>query len=80
VLRGVDHVLLKRTADNPDLHRLALKARQLRVEAGSVEDAIGGQGLKAAEIERIRALGEAKTEETASACSRRRGSRKRWRC
>jgi hypothetical protein len=44
VLRGVDHVLLKRTADNPDLHRLALKARQLVVEAGSVEDAIGGQG------------------------------------
>ena len=63
VLRGVDHVLLKRTADNPDLYRLAQKARQLVVEAGSVEDAIGGQGLKAAEMERIRALGENKTEE-----------------
>lgn len=62
-LRGVDHVLLKRTAENPELHRLALKARELVVEAGSVEDAIGGQGLKAAEIERLRALGEEKSEE-----------------
>lgn len=63
VLRGVDHVLLKRTADNPDLYRLAQKARQLVVEAGSVEDAVGGQGLKAAEMDRIRALGDRKTEE-----------------
>jgi hypothetical protein len=63
VMRGVDHVLCKRTADNPDLHRLALKAREFVTEAGSVEDAMGMQGLKAAEIERIRALGDAKTEE-----------------
>jgi hypothetical protein len=38
------------------------------VEAGSVEDAIGGQGLKAAEMERIRALGEDKTEEDRARC------------
>ncbi|HEY0114488.1 MAG TPA: hypothetical protein VGB54_02095, partial [Allosphingosinicella sp.] len=62
-MRGVDHVLCKRTADNPELHQLALKARELVVEAGSVEDALGQQGLKAAEIERIRALGEEKSEE-----------------
>ena len=63
LLRGVDQVLLKRTADNPDLHRLALKARELVVEAGSVEDAIGSQGLKAAEIERLRGLGDDKSED-----------------
>ncbi len=63
VLRGVDQVLLKRTAEHPELHRLALKAREFVLEAGSVEDAIGAQGLKAAEIERIRALGEDKSEE-----------------
>ncbi len=62
-MRGVDHVLCKRTADNPELHKLALKARELVVEAGSVEDAIGQQGLKASEIDRIRALGDGKSEE-----------------
>jgi hypothetical protein len=62
-MRGVDHVLCKRTADNPELHKLALRARELVVEAGSVEDALGQQGLKAAEIDRIRALGEDKSEE-----------------
>jgi hypothetical protein len=62
-LRGVDHVLLKRTADDPELHRLAVRAREMVVEAGSVEDALGTQGLKAAEMERIRALGEDKSEE-----------------
>lgn len=62
-LRGVDHVLLKRTADDPELHQLAQKARALVVEAGSVEDALGGQGLKSAEVERLRALGEDKSED-----------------
>ena len=62
-LRGVDHVLLKRTADDPELHKLAQKARDLVVEAGSVEDALGSQGLKAAELERLRDLGEDKSGE-----------------
>lgn len=62
-LRGVDHVLLKRTADNPELHRLAQKAREVVVETGSVEDALGSLGLKAAELERLRALGDDKSEE-----------------
>ena len=61
--RGVDHVLLNRTKDNPTLHALAQKARELVAEAGSVENALGSQGLKALEIERIRALGEEKSEE-----------------
>jgi len=63
MLRGVDQVLLKRTADNAELHKLAKKAREMVLEAGSVEDALGAQGLKAAELERLRALGENKTEE-----------------
>lgn len=62
-LRGVDQVLLNRTKDNPALHQLAIKARELVVEAGSVEDALGRQGLKAGEVDRIRALGDDKSEE-----------------
>lgn len=62
-LRGVDQVLLNRTRDNPTLHALAQKARELVVEHGSVENALGTQGLKSLEIDRIRALGDEKSEE-----------------
>lgn len=62
-LRGVDQVLCKRTDGHATLHPLAKRARELVVEAGSVEDALGQQGLKTIEIDRIRALGEEKTEE-----------------
>ena len=62
-LRGVDHVLLKRTEGHATLAPLAQRARELVIETGSVENAIGAQGLKAAEMERIRDLGDAKSED-----------------
>lgn len=62
-LRGIDQVLCKRTQGHEILHPLALRARELVVEAGSVENALGQQGLKSDEIERLRALGEDRSEE-----------------
>jgi hypothetical protein len=62
-LGGIDRVLLKRTADDPQLHRLAQIAHQMVLEAGSVEDAIGRIGPKSAETQRIRDLGEDKSED-----------------
>lgn len=62
-LGGIDQVLLKRTVDDPRLHKLAQKAHELVLEAGSVEEALGQVGPKSEETQRIRALGEDKSED-----------------
>ena len=62
-LGGVHEVLVARTKDNEALQAQALRARELVLEAGAVEDALGQLAAKSVEVERLRGLGEEKSEE-----------------
>lgn len=54
---GVHKVLLARTKDDPALHAIAQRADELVRKAGSVEAALGQEGPKRAEADRLREAG-----------------------
>jgi len=61
-LGGVHKVLLARSKDDPALNAVALRADALVRKAGSVEAALGQEGPKRAEADRLREAGEADAE------------------